>query len=114
MRHPRKLSRREVLRDQARGSASKLEGGACPTFLVIQCINTYIYISVYFCGDTCLQALPQMGTMLAQQEQKKRMAAEQAAEHERAETPEKRAAKEEDRRQQLAERFVIRSPKPSH
>ena len=35
MRHSGKLSRREVLRHQARCGSSKIEGGACPTFLVI-------------------------------------------------------------------------------
>ena len=35
MRHSGKVFRRKVLRDQARRSASKVEGGACPTFFVI-------------------------------------------------------------------------------
>ena len=33
MRHLRRLFRLKLLRDQARPGASKIEGGACPTFL---------------------------------------------------------------------------------
>ena len=35
MRHSGKLSRREVLQNQAPRSASKVQGGACPSFFVM-------------------------------------------------------------------------------
>ena len=39
MRHIGSLSRREVLQDQARHSASQVEGGACPTVLCNTCLS---------------------------------------------------------------------------
>ena len=50
-RHSRQLSRREELRDQARRSALKAEGGACPTFFFVILAKRVLeyYRTSWFC-----------------------------------------------------------------